>query len=56
MLGAQPLRQQWESAANHPCIPSELWSVENNLNLANMDWEEFVEPVGEDDAFRGFSK
>ena len=23
------------------CIPAELWSVDNNLNIANMDWEEF---------------
>ena len=25
------------------CIPSELWGVENNLNLANMDWNEFAD-------------
>ena len=36
------------------CIPSELWSVDNNLNLANMDWEEFSDAAGEDGVFRGF--
>lgn len=24
------------------CIPSELWAVENNLSISNMDWEEFA--------------
>jgi hypothetical protein len=36
------------------CIPSELWSVENNLNISNMDWEEFAREVGDDGVFRGF--
>jgi hypothetical protein len=36
------------------CIPSELWSVENNLSLANMDWEEFAGSVDGDGVFRGF--
>ena len=35
-------------------VPAELWSVENNLNLSNMDWEEFASAVGPDDVFRGF--
>lgn len=38
------------------CIPAELWSVENNLNIANMDWEDFAAAVGEDGVFRGFHK
>lgn len=25
-------------------VPSELWNVENNINLANMDWEERLAP------------
>ena len=37
------------------CIPSELWSVENNLNIANMDWEEFSNAVDENGVFRGFT-
>jgi hypothetical protein len=26
------------------CIPAELWAVENNLNIANLSWEEFGLP------------
>lgn len=35
-------------------VPSELWSVENNINLANMDWEDFTRSVDADGVFRGF--
>lgn len=35
-------------------IPSELWSVENNLSIANMDYEEFFESTDPDGIFRGF--
>jgi uncharacterized protein DUF6924 len=35
-------------------LPSAMWSVENNLSLANMDWEEFAEGVDADGVFRGF--
>jgi hypothetical protein len=35
-------------------IPAELWGVENNLSLANMDFEDFAEAVDEDGVFRGF--
>lgn len=36
------------------CIPTELWSVENNLNLANMDWDDFANATNQDRTFRGF--
>jgi hypothetical protein len=36
-------------------IPAELWSVENNISLANMDWRDFTSSAGEDGVFRGFS-
>jgi hypothetical protein len=36
------------------CIPSELWSVDNNLNIANMSWEDFTSAVDEDGVFRRF--
>lgn len=36
------------------CLPSELWSIENNLNLANMDWEDFAGATDEAGVFRGF--
>jgi hypothetical protein len=35
-------------------VPAELWSVENNINLANMDWSDFTSSVGGDGVFRGF--
>lgn len=36
------------------CDPAFAWSVENNLNLANMDWAEFARAVDDDGVFRGF--
>lgn len=38
------------------CILSELWNVENNLNAANMDWEDFADAAGDDRIFRGFGR
>lgn len=38
------------------CIPAELWAVENNLNIANMGWEEFADAVAEDGTFRGIDE
>lgn len=35
-------------------VPSEMWSVQNNLSLPNMEWEEFADNVDEDGIFRGF--
>ena len=35
-------------------IPSELWSVENNLSLGNMDFRDFTDGLGEDGIHRGF--
>jgi len=37
------------------CVPSELWSVDNNLNIANMDWEEFADAVDPSGVYRGFT-
>ncbi|WP_309075039.1 DUF6924 domain-containing protein [Paenarthrobacter sp.] len=37
------------------CVARRLWSVDNNLNLANMDWEEFTEDTDTDGVFRGFA-
>jgi len=36
-------------------IPSESWSVENNLALANMDFHEFAESADANGVYRGFS-
>lgn len=35
-------------------IPSQMSSVENNLSIANMDFEEFAEAADGDGIFRGF--
>jgi hypothetical protein len=35
-------------------VPSEAWSVQNNLSIANMDWEEFADSTDDDGIFRGF--
>jgi len=35
-------------------IPSQIQSIENNLSVANMDFEEFAEAADEDGIFRGF--
>jgi hypothetical protein len=35
-------------------IPSQIQGIENNLSIANMDFEEFAESVDEDGVFRGF--
>jgi hypothetical protein len=37
------------------CIPPELWAVDNNLNIANMDWADFADAAGESGVFRGFT-
>ncbi|MEU0797455.1 hypothetical protein ABZ342_45955 [Amycolatopsis sp. NPDC005961] len=37
-------------------VPAELWSVENNLNLANLDWADFTRSAGADGVFRGFGQ
>lgn len=36
------------------CIASELWAVENNLNIANVGWEDFTAAVDEGGIYRGF--
>ena len=35
-------------------IPSQIQGIENNLSIANMDFEEFAGHVDEDGVFRGF--
>jgi Domain of unknown function (DUF6924) len=31
-----------------------MWSVENNLSIANMDFEDFADATDDDGIFRGF--
>lgn len=35
-------------------VAGELWSIENNMSIGNMDWEEFVDAANGDGVFRGF--
>lgn len=35
------------------CIPSELWAIDNNLNISNLDWEDFADKTDEDGVYRG---
>lgn len=35
-------------------IPSEMWGIENNLSIANMDFEDFSNATDKDGIFRGF--
>ena len=37
-------------------IPREMWGVENNLSLANMDYSDFADNVDRDGVFRGFPR
>lgn len=45
----------WGERGRHVrVVAAELWSIENNLSGANMDFEEFAGAVDSDDVFRGF--
>lgn len=35
-------------------VPGEMWAVENNLSIANMDFADFADSVDPDGTFRGF--
>ncbi|MFE8950377.1 DUF6924 domain-containing protein [Streptomyces sp. NPDC007856] len=37
-------------------VAEELWGIENNLRLANMDWWEFVDSADDDGVFLGESR
>jgi len=37
-------------------VPSQMWGVENNLRLANMDFADFADAVATDGIFRGFPR
>jgi hypothetical protein len=36
-------------------IPSQMWSVENNLSIANMDFRDFAESTDDNGVYRGFN-
>lgn len=35
-------------------VPTQAWAVENNLSLANIDFDEFMVACDQDGVFRGF--
>jgi hypothetical protein len=35
-------------------VPEQLWSVENNLSLANLDWADYAGRTDDAGIFRGF--
>ncbi|MEV8613784.1 hypothetical protein AB0383_38755 [Amycolatopsis sp. NPDC051373] len=35
-------------------VAEHLWSIENNISLANMAWDEFASAADEDGVFHGF--
>ena len=44
------------SGRDFRAIPSQIQGIENNLSIANMDFEEFADSVDEDGVFRGFER
>jgi len=46
----------WQPGRTFRVVPALMWSVQNNLYLSNMDWEEFAEAANADGVFRGFPK
>jgi hypothetical protein len=43
-----------EAGKSFRAIMSEIWAVENNLSLGNMDFEDFAGAVDANGVFRGF--
>lgn len=42
--------------AKFRALPSQIQGIENNLSLANMDFENFADSVDDDGVFRGFPR
>ena len=42
--------------ATFQALPSQIQGIENNLSIANMDYEEFADSVDSDGVFRGFPR
>ncbi len=37
-------------------VPAEMWAVQNNLSISNMDFSEFADNASPDGVFRGFAE
>ena len=46
----------FEPGRTFRALPSQVQSIENNLSIGNMDYEEFADAVGPDGVFRGFPR
>lgn len=44
-----------ETKQGFRALPNQIQAIENNLSIANMDFEEFADHVDKDGIFRGFS-
>lgn len=53
-LERKPNQVPLEDIGTFRAIPSTIQSIENNLSIANMDFEDFRTAVGTDGVFRGF--
>jgi hypothetical protein len=42
-----------EDRPSFRCLARDLWSADNNLNIANMGWEEFSTAMDDEGVFRG---
>jgi hypothetical protein len=45
-----------EPGRSFRCVLSELWGPENNLRVANMDFDDFFDNLDDDGVFRGFPR
>lgn len=45
-----------EPGRNFRAVPKEIQGIENNLSIANMDFEEFASSVDNSGVFRGFPR
>lgn len=43
-----------DSKREFRAVPKQIQSIENNLSIANMDFEDFADNVDDDGIFRGF--
>lgn len=48
------VRRGMEQGRTVRVIPSAMWSIENNLSIANLDFADYVENADPDGIFRGF--
>jgi hypothetical protein len=51
----KPNQVPLEDIRTFRAIPSTIQSIENNLSIANMDFDDFRKAVGVDGVFRGFA-